>query len=50
MKLILPCRADDFFIIGDKEGDAKILYPSQVQKGPEGSDGQLPAIVQEPWR
>ncbi len=35
--LFYPCLGKDFFIIGDKEGDAELIIPRKVEEGPDGN-------------
>jgi len=35
--LIYPCLAEDHFVLGDKEGDAQLIFPRQVMEGPDGN-------------
>ena len=34
---IYPCLAQEYFIIGDKPGDAEVLSPRQIEEGPDGN-------------
>ncbi|MGD2085832.1 MAG: 6-bladed beta-propeller [Candidatus Aminicenantes bacterium] len=35
--LIWPCGAKEYFVLGEKVGDGEILYPTQVEEGPDGN-------------
>ncbi len=35
--LIYPCLAEDYFYLGDREGEAELLSPRQVKEGPDGN-------------
>ena len=35
--LIWPCRAKEYFVLGEPEGDGEILSPSEVKEGPDGN-------------
>lgn len=35
--LIYPCPAQEYFVIGGQEGDAQLIFPRQVEEGPDGN-------------
>jgi len=35
--LIYPCLAEDYFYLGDREGEAELISPRQVTEGPDGN-------------
>jgi hypothetical protein len=35
--LTYPCLAEDYFYLGDREGEAELLSPRQVKEGPDGN-------------
>ena len=36
--LIYPSFAEDYFYLGDTEGEAELISPRQVKEGPDGMD------------
>lgn len=35
--LTWPCGAEEYFVLGEKEGDGEVLSPTQVEEGPDGN-------------
>lgn len=35
--LVYPCPAQEYFVIGSQEGDAQLIFPRQVEEGPDGN-------------